>query len=161
MEKELRTAGERELAGRIKALRKPSVIAASLNAIVRANPVAVEELLAAVADLREAQEQLASDRKPDFARLQGEYRRYIQVLADLADESRRIETQAALEAAAIDTSLHDLLRTGTFADAPKPTGSFGVPIPSAGSVSGKSQPKKSPSGKSRSKKSPSGKSQSK
>ncbi len=144
LEREARVDGDRELAKQIKALRKPSVVAASLNAVVRADPDAVQELLAAVADLRDAQQQIASGRTSDFAALQGRYRQAVRALVDLADESRRFETQAALEAAAIDTSFHDRLRTGTFASAPEPTGSFGMSLPVPDDVVDETRPAKEP-----------------
>ncbi len=128
MEKEVRQGGDRELAASIKALRKPSVAAAELNAVVRADPAAVEELLAAVADLRDAQERIASGGRSDMAALQARYRGTIQALADTATDAHRIEIHAALEAAATDPELHPLIRTGTFAVAPRPTGSFGLAL---------------------------------
>lgn len=142
LEKQLREEGDRELAARIKALRKPSVAAAALNGIVRANREAVEHLLTTVADLRDTQELIASGEKADLSTMQGQYREAVAALVDGAEDSRRTETQAALEAAAVDPTLHEPLRLGTFVTAPQPTGSFGIPLPTSGVNVGGERPAK-------------------
>lgn len=129
LEKQVRKDGDRELAAQIKTLRKPSVAAAGLNAIVRANRGAVENLVTTVADLRDAQELIASGGKSDISSMQDRYRQALATLVDIAEDSRRIEIQAALETAATDPTLQELLLLGTFVSAPQPTGSFGIALP--------------------------------
>lgn len=51
-------AGERSASRAIKALRRPSVAAWAVNALVRADPGRLEEVLALAAELREAQDDL-------------------------------------------------------------------------------------------------------
>ncbi len=54
-ERELRTAGQRDDAERVKALRKPTVAAAAVNRLVREHRDEVERFLRAAAALRDAQ----------------------------------------------------------------------------------------------------------
>lgn len=54
-ERELRKAGEREQAERVKALRKPTGAAGSVNRLGRGNRAQVEAFLEAAARLRDAQ----------------------------------------------------------------------------------------------------------
>ncbi len=134
MEKEARAAGDRELAGQIKGLRKPSVIAAELNMVARAGQDAVEALLQAVVELGEGQQRMAAGEEIDFASLQSSYRSAVESLVELADGQRQPEVRSAIEAIAVESSLHQRLRSGTFVEAPQQIGSFGMAMPESGSI---------------------------
>lgn len=54
-ERELRKTGERELAERVKALRKPTTAAGAVNRLVRGHQAQVKAFLEAAARLRDAQ----------------------------------------------------------------------------------------------------------
>src|SRR5262252_2567546 len=64
----LRGDGDREAAGEVKALRKPSLAAWALNQVRHREPSRVKELLAAGTKLQTAQAQLVSGGKPDQLR---------------------------------------------------------------------------------------------
>jgi hypothetical protein len=59
--RELRTAGQREAAERVKALRKPTAAAGAVNRLVREHRAEVEQFLRAAAALRDAQFSGAGD----------------------------------------------------------------------------------------------------
>jgi hypothetical protein len=59
--RELRKAGQREAAERVKALRKPTAVAGAVNRLVREHRAEVEEFLRAAAALRDAQFSGAGD----------------------------------------------------------------------------------------------------
>jgi len=102
-ERELRTAGEREHADEIKALRKPSADAAAVNRLVRGHRSEVDGFLEASARLRDAQ--VAG--KGDFASAVRSYREALDALVGLGGEPVR----ASLEAAAVDDdSARELVR---------------------------------------------------
>ncbi len=122
--KQVRAAGDRALANEIKALRKPSAIAAEVNQIVRADPGGVELILQAAALLRSAQEGALDGAIDPFA-LQRQYRAAIQALAQSAP-SRRAEVRAALEAATIDEASNDALGAGCLVVVPVPVAAFGT-----------------------------------
>lgn len=125
MVKLVRDEGNRELAAEIKALRKPSVVAAELNRVVRIDEPGVATLLAAVEALREGQTEMLSGGEVDVAGLQQAYRHAVQLVAQGA-ASHRVEIRAALEAAAVDADSHDALVTGTFVTVPTSSGGFGL-----------------------------------
>ena len=125
--KEVRSGGDRELAAAIKALRRPSAIAAEVNRVVRANPDGVALILQAADLLRSAQSAAADAESTDqsAADLQQQYRAAIAALAQTAD-SRRAEVRSALEAATIAVESNDDLRTGSLAVIPRPIAAFGI-----------------------------------
>lgn len=127
--KELRLAKERDLASDVKALRKPSAVAAEVNRVVRADPEGVEVLLQAAELLRSAHAGLLDEAVLNVSDLQTQYRAAIKALAQTA-ESRKAEVRAALEAATIDVDSNDALRTGSLAVVPEPVSIFGVAPPS-------------------------------
>lgn len=135
--KEVRAAGDRDLANRIKALRKPTVAADALNQALRQDPDALEHLLAAVERLRATQEAMlaggaGSGEPADFAADQRAYRLAVEAVAAKA-ASNEIEVRAALEAAAIGGQA-DRLRAAAFATLPEPTGGFGPFAAGPGSI---------------------------
>jgi hypothetical protein len=112
--KRLRADKQRELANRVKALRKPTVAAWALNQLVRYRRKDVERLLAAGEELRAAQEQLvASGDRSGFQKAAAQERELVATLARdaaaLAGEagvgtSQGLEEKlvATLHAAALD-----------------------------------------------------------
>lgn len=123
--KQIRTGGDRDLANAVKALRKPSAVAADVNQIVRADPAGIELILQAAALLRSAQTGALEGSTVDASQLQKQYRAAIQALSQSAT-SRRAEVRAALEAATIDESSNDDLRSGCLVVVPTPPSLFGT-----------------------------------
>lgn len=132
--KEARAGGDRDLAGAIKALRKPTVAADALNRALRADPDAVDAVLEAAERLRSTQEALlAGEPAPpgtDFAADQAAYRSAAEAVAANA-ASHQVEVRAAVDAAAIG-GLADQLRAAAFATMPEPIGGLGPFMPGAG-----------------------------
>lgn len=126
--KELRAAGSKDLAVEVKALRKPSVVAAELNRIARAEPEAVAELIDAALALRAAQDEVLSGGHTDLAEPRRAYRAASAQVAGHALQ-HRVRVQAAIEAAAADLTQHAKLRDGTFATEPEVTIGFEVTPP--------------------------------
>lgn len=121
--KALRAGGRRDLAGEVKALRRPTVIAAELNRVLRTSPADREALIAAAQALAEGQHRLLAGDVVDLAGLQAAHRAAVATLADRA-ERHQGEVHAALEAASVDESLHPQLHRATFAQEPTPTRGF-------------------------------------
>jgi hypothetical protein len=116
-ERDLRKAGEREDADRVRALRKPTAAAGAVNRVVRSHRAQVEAFLEAAARLRDAQ--LAG--KGDLAAAAQAERVALDKLVGLGGESVR----ATLEAAAVDDDVaRDLLRARLVRE-PEPAG-FGT-----------------------------------
>jgi len=121
--KALRAGGRRDLAGDVKALRRPTVIAAELNRVLRTSPADREALISAAQALAEGQHRLLAGDVVDLAGLQAAHRAAVATLADRA-ERHHGEVHAALEAASVDEALHPQLRRATFAQEPTPTRGF-------------------------------------
>ncbi len=121
--KAVRAGGRRDLATEVKALRRPTVIAAELNRVLRTSPADREALIAAARALAEGQHRLLAGDVVDLAGLQAAHRAAVATLADRA-ERHRGEIHAALEAASVDESLHPQLHRATFAQEPTPTRGF-------------------------------------
>ena len=101
-ERELRKAGEREQADRVKALRKPTAAAGAANRLVRGHRPEVDAFLAAAATLRDAQ----VSGKGNIASAAIAQREALEKLVGLGGESVR----ATLQAAAVDdNTARDLL----------------------------------------------------
>lgn len=138
--KELRGAGEKAAAKAVKALRRPTVVAAALNHVVRDHPDEVEELAAAGRALREAYTAVLSGerRGADLDEPAQRRRRAVAALVDAvvaeAGEQHREEAVGTLEAASQDEDALAALRTGRLTAAiPAPAG-FGFgdePLPVA------------------------------
>ena len=101
-ERELRKAGEREQADQVKALRKPTAAAASVNSLVRRNRRQVESFLRAAAKLRDAQ--FAG--KGDLATAAQAEREELEKLVAVGGEPVRLTLQAA---AVDDNAARELL----------------------------------------------------
>ena len=115
--RELRAAGERELADQVKALRKPSAGAAAVNRLVREHRPEVDAFLAAAATLRDAQ--LAG--KGDAASAAVAQRKALEQAVGLGGERVRSSLQAA---AVDDDTARDVLAARLVRE-PEPAG-FGT-----------------------------------
>jgi hypothetical protein len=146
---ELRKAGDREGAERVKALRKPNVAAWALNQVQRTNPAQVDELIEAGERLREGQDQLLAggDRQPldeavaDQRRLVADLARHAE--RELVAAGRPVSAsvqeklRATLNAAASDPEAQERLAAGQLVRdhqasgmgplAPEPAASAGAP----------------------------------
>jgi hypothetical protein len=87
-EREARAAGDRALAGDIKALRRPSLAAWAVNRLVRDRAELVEQVVALGGSLRQAQSLLQGDALRDLAR----QRR--QLIAAVVSETRSLAAQS-------------------------------------------------------------------
>jgi hypothetical protein len=137
--KAIRSGGDRALANAVKALRKPSAVAAVVNQVVRADPDGVELILQAAALLRSAQAGALDGTTINTSELQQQYRAAIQGLAQSAT-SRRVEVRSALEAATIDEASNEDLRTGCLVVVPTPVSIFGSAAPAPTATKAKTEP---------------------
>jgi hypothetical protein len=121
--KTLREEGRTADAKEVKALRKPTVPAWAVNQLAAADPQGVEELLAAGADLRGAQQAALSGRQPDRLRAAMDARRaavgrLAKVAASVLEGAGRSvephadDIAATLEAASIDPEAGERVRAG-------------------------------------------------
>ena len=99
---ELRKAGQREAAGRVKALRKPTAVAAAVNRLVREHRGEVEQFLRAAAALRDAQ----FSGKGDLAAATKQEHEALERLTHIGGEAVR---QTLLAAAVDDDAAQQLL----------------------------------------------------
>jgi hypothetical protein len=133
-EKQARSAGDRELAGRIHQLAKPTTVGWLANQLVRRHPEEIEPLLELGAGLREATATLSREKLQELMRLQH------QVIAGLIkqagaiarDSGQRMSEQASrdledtLRAALADESLGKQLLEGRLTGALEPVGFTGL-----------------------------------
>lgn len=122
--------GDKELAGRIKALRKPSVAAWVVNVFVRRDPDQVEQVLQVGAALRAAQDDL------DAAQLRALTKQRRQLTAAVTTSARRLvreeghkvtesvadQVEATLTAAMLDEGASAAVRSGLLVTALAATG---------------------------------------
>jgi hypothetical protein len=105
----LRTEGKRDSADRVKRLRKPTIAAWALNQARRAEPAAVEQLIAAGNRLREAQERLlAAGERGGLREAAAEERRLIEELGRAGE--RQLESGGHAASAATQSKLWSTLR---------------------------------------------------
>ncbi|MGW6334409.1 hypothetical protein [Nocardia rhamnosiphila] len=118
-------SGDRELAAAITALRKPTVAAWAVNALVRAAPREVDSLLRLGAELRTAQRQLSGARLRELTR---QRRQVVDALAEragevAADQGRPVsgavlrQVSETLTAALADSDIAEQVGAGTLATA--------------------------------------------
>jgi hypothetical protein len=137
--KEARAAGDRELADRISALRRPSAAAWAVNLLVRAHPAEVEQLLRLGDALREAQEALAGDELRELNRRQhgviAAIRRRARTVAAEAghplSESVGRQVEATLRAAMADPAAAAAVRSGALTTDLESTGFGSVDVDGA------------------------------
>jgi hypothetical protein len=132
--KELRAAGQDDDAAAVKKLRKPSVVAWSLNAAAREAPEEVDALLEAGEELRRAQRKALSKAGTEdlFAATEAR-KRAVRAVGDRAmaalgarGETHRDRIVSTLEAASLDRELGQRLRDGTLDRDAQPTTGFGA-----------------------------------
>jgi hypothetical protein len=131
--KELRVSGHKELAAAVKALRKPSVLAAELNRVIRADPSGIDSIVGAAEALRAAQ---GSTDRSTFVELQTAYRDAVSAIAN-ESKTHRVEVGVALQAAATNADHEAALRAGTFQVVPIHDGGFSNAGDSDGTVAAK------------------------
>lgn len=138
--KELRSAGDREAANAVKALRKPTVAAWALNQLSRRKGKDLDRLLAAGEKLRAAQEELlAGGDRSAFQDAAARERELVAELtaaaAELAGEAGEHGTgleekvAATLHAAALDEETAAELRAGRLLREREAIGGFGAAAP--------------------------------
>jgi hypothetical protein len=134
--KRLRGDGDREAAGAVKALRKPTVAAWALNQLARRRPKELGELLAAGERLRAAQEELlAGGGREDFQGAAATERELVGRLSSQAvtiaseggERGAGLEQKIAetLHAAALHEETADELRAGRLTKEREAIGGFG------------------------------------
>jgi hypothetical protein len=134
--KELRADGDRDAATAVKALRKPTVAAWSLNQLSRRRADDVERLLAAGEELRSAQEELlAGGDRSAFQEAAAAERDLVAGLAEdattMASEvgergaGLREKVAETLHAAALDEETAEALRAGRLTREREAVGGFG------------------------------------
>jgi hypothetical protein len=116
-ERELRKAGKKGQADRVKALRKPSAAAGAVNRLVREHRAEVDAFLAAAAGLRDAQ--FAG--KGDIGAAAAAQREALEKLVSLGGEPVR----ATLQSAAVDDNTARDLLAARLVREPEPAG-FGT-----------------------------------
>jgi hypothetical protein len=133
-----RDGGDRDLATAVKKLRRPTAAAALVNQLVRDDPTAISELLEVGEQLRQAQQDLATD---DLRRLSQERRSSVAALVkqakqlatergEPATESMLRELRATLDAASADEAAATELRRGHLTKALQYSG-FGAGVGAA------------------------------
>jgi hypothetical protein len=124
----LKAAGDAERANAVKALRKPTRAAWTLNQLARSHPRDVDALLKAGADVRDAQTAALrgdASRMRDAGRALGEAVDHLAARAADASAAVRDAVVATLRAAAVDTDAGDLLKRGVLVSEIDPSG-FGL-----------------------------------
>ena len=133
---ELRAEGDGEAATEVKALRKPTAAAWSVNQLVRAEPDLVEALLGAGGELRQAHRQAASGKGAAQLRAAADAeRRAVDALMARAAAAIGREPSAALaesmrstlHAASSDDAAREQIATGTLTHELRPVGLGPVP----------------------------------
>lgn len=125
-----KAGGERDLADRIRALRKPTVAAALLNAVARAHPTEVGELAELGESLRAAQRQLSGK---DLRSLSKRRRELVSALAARArehagrqwGENAAQQVRDSLDAAVVDPDVAADLLGGKMQAAPQASATAG------------------------------------
>ncbi|MDH3684207.1 MAG: hypothetical protein OEV40_30165 [Acidimicrobiia bacterium] len=119
----LRADGDRSAADSVKALRKPTVVAAELNRVLRSSPTELDELLRAAADLAGGHRSVLDGETVELGGLQAAHREVTRRLAGRAERHQE-RLEALLEAASLDETQHDQLRAASFAAEPTPAAGF-------------------------------------
>jgi hypothetical protein len=128
--REARAAGHKDIAGAVHALRRPTVVAWSVNQVARSHPTQVSALVEAGAALEEAQRQAADGVDND---LRAASRRRRTLLDQLTDEAaaltdnpagHRAAVEATWDGASLDPDLEVSLLAGRLAKELAPTARF-------------------------------------
>lgn len=123
--RELKAAGRPREANEVKALRRPSLVAAALNHAVRGEPEAVDALLDATAEVGRVQ--AAGGGAAALRAASTTRRAALTALAKAASTAHLDDALATLDAASLDPDLHPLLRAGRFTTELTPSG-FGFAV---------------------------------
>jgi hypothetical protein len=134
--RELKEAGDGDAAASVKGLRRPAVAMWALNRLALEQPEEIETLLAAGAELRQAQERLlmrggAADLRGASSRRRAEVARLSELALALLEEAgrgrdaHRNAVAGTLEAATADEDVADLLRRGRLEKEHAAVGGFG------------------------------------
>ena len=137
--KELKSAGDKELSERVKALRKPSVAAWVVNMLVRHQAEEMTQVLDLGASLRAAQadldgealRELTKQRRRLVAAVAGKGRALAKELGTKLSESVLRQVEDTLHAAMIDTDAEAAVRTGMLVDPLNPSGTGSLKVASA------------------------------
>lgn len=116
----LRAAGERDAAGAVRDLRRPTVAAWAVNQVVRQRREQFEALLAAGADLEQAQRRVLSGLGADALRAAAARRR--ELLEALRREAARILAEAGRGAGHLDAVADTLEAASADRDAAREVG---------------------------------------
>ena len=84
--KELRSAGDKDTAATVKALKKPNVAAWALNQLAHRHPKSLEKLFDVTAKVREAQRRVMSGRKADLRKATDERNAVVAKLTKQAED---------------------------------------------------------------------------
>jgi hypothetical protein len=133
-----RDAGDRDLAAAIKKLRRPTASAALVNQLVRDDAAAIAELLEVGRQLRQAQQDLATDdlrrlsqeRRASVAALTKQAKRLAAERGESATEAMLRDLRATLDAASADEDAAEELRRGQLTKALQYSG-FGAGVGAA------------------------------
>ncbi|WP_328603824.1 hypothetical protein OG943_27520 [Amycolatopsis sp. NBC_00345] len=131
-------AGDRELAGRIRALRKPTRAAFVVNRLARDGAASLTELAALGKRLREAHTNLAGADLRDLAHRRNELVRHIMADAPSLSDAVAREVEETLEAVVADPSVADLALAGRLTSMAQQDADQWLSLP----VSSAPQPKK-------------------
>lgn len=110
--KQLRGSGDRDGAAAVKALRRPTVVAWSINRVARNQPKVVGALLDATDAVRRAQPTGADALRTASRDRRDALQQVAKAAVALAGDAHAIEVAATLEAASLDEALGPLLRSG-------------------------------------------------
>lgn len=152
-EKEAKASGDKELAGRIRALAKPNQVAWMANLLVREDPEEVRPLLELGAGLRDASADLDAEQLREFSRQQH------QLLHALVQQARRLAAAAGrrvgetavrgvedtLRAALVDPEAAEAVLSGRLTAGLQHSG-FGPGVALAGTSTSKGAVPKQPAG---------------
>lgn len=130
---------DKELAARIKALKKPSVAAWVVNLLVRRDPDQVAQLLEVGTALREAAESLDADQLRDLTRQRRQLTAAVTTAArrTAREEGHRVtesvaeQVEGTLTAAMVDAGAAEAVRSGLLVAALSSTGVDAVDVSSA------------------------------
>jgi len=123
--REVRAAGDVDVATRLRSLRKPTAAAWLANMVVRAHPAELARLVEVGSDLRMAQarfdggalRRLSEERRAAVEALSDDARRLAAVHGETASDATVRELEATLEAASLDAAAASELRAGRLTSA--------------------------------------------
>jgi hypothetical protein len=147
--RELRAAGDKDAAGEVHALRRPTVVAWSVNQVARSHAAQVEQLVAAGAALEEAQRDAAgggTDLRAASRRRRTVLDELTEAAAALTDNpaGHRAAVEATLDGASLDPEATPVLLAGRLTKELAPTARFAFGDAAGASVSSSPRAKPTP-----------------